>query len=46
MKEEIAYKITFGDYHQYVTNEGLLNFIKTAVIHNKDISNFHVERVL
>lgn len=43
---EIAYKITFGDHREYVTNEGLLNFIKIAVIHNKDISDFHVERVL
>lgn len=43
---ENAYKITFGDTRHYVSNEGLLNFIKTAVIHNKDISNFHVERVL
>lgn len=44
--KEIAYKITFEDHHEYVNDEGLLNFIKTAVIRNRDISNFKVERVL
>lgn len=41
-----TYKITFANHCEYVTNDGLLNFIKIAVINNKDISNFHVERIL
>ena len=31
-----------ASFDKMYTNEELLNFIKTAVINNKDITNFHV----
>lgn len=41
----MKYKITFENHTEYVDDEGLRNFINIAVIHNKDISNFKVERI-
>lgn len=37
--------VTFGDTQEVYTEEQLSNFIKTAVIHNKDINNFKVNRL-
>lgn len=37
--------VTFGDTQVVYTEEQLSNFIKTAVIHNKDINNFKVNRL-
>lgn len=37
--------VTFGDTQEVYTEEQLSNFIKTAVIHNKDINNFTVNRL-
>ena len=45
MKKQENYKVTFGDTTEVLTEEGLQNFVKTAVVHNKDISRFSVERV-
>lgn len=42
MKE---YKVTFADYSALYTAEELKNFINVAVIRNKDISKFSVERI-
>lgn len=42
---EEKFKVTFGDTQVVYTEEQLLNFIKTAVIHNKDINNFTVNRI-
>ena len=45
MKKQENYKVTFGDTTEVYTEEELQNFVKTAVVHNKDISRFYVERV-
>lgn len=45
MKKQENYKVTFGDTTEVYTEEELQNFVKTAVVHNKDISRFSVERV-
>lgn len=37
--------VSFGDTQVVYTEEQLSNFIKTAVIHNKDINNFTVNRL-
>lgn len=39
------YEITFGNHTEQVSEQGLLNFVKIAVIQNKDISNFNVKRI-
>lgn len=41
----MKYKITFDNHSEIVNDKGLLNFIKIAVIHNKDISNFNISRL-
>lgn len=41
----MKYVISFGNYSQVVDEQGLLTFIKIAVIHNKDISNFNVKTI-
>lgn len=45
MEKQVFYKITFGDTVQVYNEEGFHNFVKVAVIHNKDISKFSVERI-
>lgn len=44
-KKQENYKVTFGDTTEVYTEQELQNFISTAVINNKDISRFSVERV-
>lgn len=44
-KKQETYRVTFGDTTEVYTEEELQNFVKTAVVHNKDISRFSVERV-
>ena len=44
-KKQETYRVTFGDTTEVLTEEELQNFVKTAVVHNKDISRFSVERV-
>lgn len=40
------YKVKFSGETRYLdTDELLLEFVKTAVIRNKDISSFSVERI-
>lgn len=39
------YKITFGDTYMVLNDEELKNFIDVAVINNKDINKFSVERI-
>lgn len=39
----IKYKISFNNHVEYLSEEGLQNFINIAVIKNKDISSFTVE---
>ena len=45
MKKQVFYKVTFGDTTQMYNEEGFHNFVKVAVIHNKDISKFSAERI-
>ena len=45
MSKKQNYRVTFGDTTEVYTEEGLQDFVKTAVINNKDISRFSVERV-
>ena len=45
MKKQENYKVTFGDTTEVYTEEELQNFVKTAVVHNKDINRFSVERI-
>lgn len=44
-KKQETYRVTFGDTTEVYTEEELQNFVKTAVVHNKDISRFSVERI-
>lgn len=37
--------VTFGDTQEVYTEEQLVNFIKVAVLKNKDINNFSVNRL-
>lgn len=39
------YKVTFGNRSEYLSDKELQNFINVAVIHNRDINNFAVERL-
>ena len=34
-----------GSFDEWMTEDEFQNFIKTAVIHNKDITDFHVLRI-
>ena len=36
---------TSGSFNEWMTEDEFQNFIKTAVIHNKDITDFHVLRI-
>lgn len=45
MKKQGTYRVTFGDTTEVHTEEGLQNFINFAVVRNKYISRFSVERV-
>ena len=45
MEKQVFYKVTFGDTVQVYNEEGFHNFVKVAVIHNKDISKFSAERI-
>lgn len=45
MKKQENYKVTFGNTTEVYTEEELQNFVKTAVVHNKDINRFSVERI-
>ena len=36
---------TSGSFDEWMTEDEFQNFIKTAVIHNKDITDFHVLRI-
>lgn len=45
MKKQVFYKITFDDTVQVYNEDGLRNFVGVAVINNKDISKFSVERI-
>lgn len=44
-KKQETYRVTFGDTTKVYTGEELQNFISTAVVHNKDVSRFSVERI-
>lgn len=45
-KEEKLYHIwTTGTFNEWMTETEFKNFIETAVIHNKDITDFHVLRL-
>ena len=44
-KKQENYKVTFGDTTEVYTEQELQDFVKTAVVHNKDISRFSVERI-
>ena len=44
MKKQETYLVTFGDTTKVYTEKELQNFI-AAVVHNKDISSFSVERI-
>ena len=44
MKKQETYLVTFGDTTKVYTEKELQNFI-AAVVHNKDISRFSVERI-
>jgi hypothetical protein len=39
------YKVTFSDTYMVLNDEELKNFINVAVINNKDIHKFSVERI-
>lgn len=39
------FRVTFGDTSELYTTKELKNFINVAVIHNKDVSKFSVERI-
>lgn len=45
MKKQVFYKITFDDTVQVYNEDGLRNFVGVAVINNKGISKFSVERI-
>lgn len=45
MKKQETYRVTFGDTTEVLNEEGLRNFVGVAVINNKDISKFSVERI-
>lgn len=45
MKKQVFYKITFDDTVQVYNEDGLRNFVGVAVINNKNISKFSVERI-
>lgn len=45
MKKQETYLVTFGDTTEVRTEEELQNFINYAVIRNKYISSFSVERI-
>lgn len=45
MKKQETYRVTFGDTTEVLNEEELQNFVKTAVVHNKDINRFSVERI-
>lgn len=45
MEKQVFYKVTFGDTTQVYNEEGFHNFVKVAVIHNKDIHSFSAERI-
>ena len=44
-KKQETYRVTFGDTTEVYTEKELQNFISTAVVHNKDVSRFSVERI-
>ena len=39
------YAVTFENHTMVLEEDGLLEFVKTAVIRNKDISSFSVQRL-
>lgn len=40
------YLVTDGGHNQLILNgEELMNFVRVAVVHNKDISSFNVQRI-
>lgn len=39
------YAVTFENHTMVLEEDGLLEFVKTAVIRNKDISSFNVQRL-
>lgn len=41
----MKYLVTFENIVMTMTEEELLNFVKVAVISNKDISKFQVQRI-
>lgn len=45
MEKQVFYKVTFGDTTQVYNEEGFHNFVKVAVINNKDIHSFSAERI-
>lgn len=40
-----SYLVSFDNIVTSMSEEELLNFVKTAVINNKDIANFSVKRI-
>lgn len=44
-KSEPMYKVTFGNTEQVFNEEELQDFVKTAVVHNKGVNRFSVERI-
>ena len=45
MKKQETYRVTFGDTEEVLNEEGLQHFVSTAVINNKDINDFSVQRI-
>lgn len=45
MKKQETYQVTFDDTTEVLNEEELQNFVKTAVVHNKNINRFSVERI-
>lgn len=43
--KKTTYTVSFGNMIQTLTGEQLINFVKTAVVNNKDVSNFTVNRI-
>lgn len=43
--KKTTYTVSFGNTTQTLTGEQLINFVKVAVVNNKDISNFTINRI-
>lgn len=43
--EKIIYKVTFSNEKWFMTPDEVLNFVKIAILHNRDISKATIERM-